>query len=131
MPSGIAWCFSTASEAISRFRVSPVSTAQELHDGVEMKNVPSRVERLRQVARGVTAALLLCAPVIASAGDLDAHHVFAIPSQPVAAALLIFSEQAKIQVMTASVDLNGVTSPGISGDHTALEALEAILKGTG
>jgi iron complex outermembrane recepter protein len=76
-------------------------------------------------------ALLAAVPGRSIAADLDSHHAFAIPSQSVSSALLVFSEQAKIQVMTASADLAGITSLGVSGDHTAREALDALLKGTG
>jgi outer membrane receptor protein involved in Fe transport len=67
----------------------------------------------------------------ASTTELTARYTFTIPSQSLSAALLTFSEQAKIQVMTASADLTGLTSPGISGEHAVGEALQALLQGSG
>lgn len=67
----------------------------------------------------------------ASAAELKTKYTFAIPSQSMAAALLTFSEQAKIQIMTASADLTGLTSPGVSGEHTVSDALQALLQGSG
>lgn len=77
------------------------------------------------------AVVLVCACMQAGAADLDTKYTFSIPSQSLASALLTFSEQAKIQVMTASADLAGVESPGVSGLHTARDALDALLQGTG
>jgi outer membrane receptor protein involved in Fe transport len=78
-----------------------------------------------------TLSVLLAVSATASASDLKTKYTFSIPSQSMAAALLTFSEQAKIQVMTASADLEGLQSPGVSGDHTVGEALQALLQGSG
>ncbi|WP_161965821.1 TonB-dependent receptor domain-containing protein [Steroidobacter cummioxidans] len=69
--------------------------------------------------------------ITASAAELQTTYTFSIPSQSMSAALLTFAEQAKIQVMTASADLTGLTSPGVSGEHTVSEALQALLQGSG
>jgi outer membrane receptor protein involved in Fe transport len=91
---------------------------------------------LRGIARRTCAVLaavgfFVAVSVTASASDLKTKHTFSIPSQSMAAALLTFSEQAKIQVMTASADLTGLRSPGVSGEHTVSEALQALLEGSG
>ena len=88
------------------------------------------------VASAVRSALAiavttLAAISIASAADLETRRPFTIPPQSLSAALLKFSEQADIQIMTASVDLVERTSPGASGEKTAREALELLLQGTG
>lgn len=69
--------------------------------------------------------------VAASASGLKTKYTFSIPSQSMAAALLTFSEQAKVQIMTASADLTDLTSPGVSGEHTVGEALQSLLQGSG
>ena len=67
----------------------------------------------------------------AAAADLDSKIRFNIPAEPVSAALSTFADQSGIQVMTATANLTGIESPGVSGVHTARAALEAVLKGTG
>jgi len=96
-----------------------------------MNNFLNGCRRWTYALLTVGVALMGSVPSHAVAADLDSRYAFAIPSQSVSAALLTFSEQAKIQVMTASADLAGITSPGVSGDHTAREALDALLAGTG
>ncbi len=67
----------------------------------------------------------------ALAADLETRRPFTIPPQSLSAALLKFSEQADIQIMTASADLAERTSLGATGDKTVREALELLLQGTG
>ena len=68
---------------------------------------------------------------LSQAPDLSVRKAFDIPSQPLAAALLRFSEQASIQVMTASADLNGRTSAGVVGEKSIQDALSDLLRNTG
>src|SRR5688572_8005901 len=74
--------------------------------------------------------MALCA-VSWAGGKLDSKYAFEIPAQDVSSALLTLSEQANLQVMTASADLADVKSPGVTGERTVREALDALLKGTG
>lgn len=92
------------------------------------ENVKSSDRTKLAIAVAMTLASLTS---YASAADLDARRSFTIAPQSLSAALLEFSEQAAIQIMTASADLSDRASPGISGEKTAREALEALLQGTG
>jgi iron complex outermembrane recepter protein len=85
----------------------------------------------RSTCAVLAAALSAAMPVVAAAADLEDTHTFAIPSQSLSAALLIFSEQAKIQVMMASADLAAITSVAVAGERTAHQALDTLLQGTG
>ena len=78
----------------------------------------------------VTCAAMLQA-AIAFAGDLDREVVFNIPQQPLENALLGFSEQAKIQVMTASPNIADQISGRVVGRQRVRTALDHLLKGTG
>lgn len=62
---------------------------------------------------------------------LEARRAFSLPAQSLASALLAFSSQADVQVMTASADLSDRTSRAVSGEHSAREALTRLLRGTG
>ena len=47
-----------------------------------------------------------------------------------ASALLTFSRQADVQVMSSSADLGGLKSNGVYGNHSTREALGLLLKNT-
>src|SRR5688572_15152247 len=96
------------------------------------------MDGLTQIAASVRSALAIAlATSLAAMGnsalaaDLETRWPFTIAPQPLSAALLKLAEQADIQIMTASVDLADRTSPGVSGEKTAREALESLLQGTG
>lgn len=86
---------------------------------------------IRSVLTMAAATAFIGVASVASAADLETRSPFTIPPQSLSAALLKFSEQADIQVMTASVDIADRASPGASGEKTAREALESLLEGTG
>lgn len=65
------------------------------------------------------------------AADLDSKYAFTIPSQPLSSALLTFSKQANLQVMTASADLAGIVVPSVEGAYTSEAALAKLLANTG
>src|SRR5689334_67044 len=67
----------------------------------------------------------------AAASDLDREVVFNLPEQPLENALLGFSEQAKIQVMTASPNIADQVSSRVVGRQRVRSALDHLLKGTG
>lgn len=79
--------------------------------------------------------VLTCHILAASATEpntgLDTRRTFSIPAQPLASALLAFSSQADVQVMTASSDLHDRVSSAVSGERPAREALDRLLSGTG
>ncbi len=67
------------------------------------------------------------APAPASASMRD----FAIPRQPLDAALTAFSAATRLQVLVPGDMVRGVVSPGVSGNLTAADALRGLLAGTG
>ncbi len=83
------------------------------------------------VASAISALLAFGASIEAYASDLNARHRFSIPAQPVDAALLAFSDQAKVQVLMWAEAQASALSSGATGDLRALDALKAILENTG
>lgn len=81
--------------------------------------------------------LVMCMLLMAFAGpaladgELTREIQFEVPSQPLSSALLQFSEQSSVQVVTLGSSLSGLTSPGVSGKYRVGEALRLILGGTG
>ncbi|MFT4179648.1 MAG: TonB-dependent receptor, partial [Thermomonas sp.] len=66
-------------------------------------------------------------PSAASAATAD----FAIEAQPLSTALIAFGQQARVQVVTAGANLEGLRSKGISGRMSPEQALRRLLQGTG
>src|ERR1700692_3804317 len=56
---------------------------------------------------------------------------FNIASQRLAAAIIQFSEQAHVQVISSGIDVTDQTTPGVIGRYTVADALNTLLKGTG
>lgn len=82
------------------------------------------------------AALLLAHGASAQAlGDirqqLEQSHGFDITPQPLATALIDFARQSGIQVSVDSALIANLASPGSHGQHSAREALEQLLQGSG
>lgn len=79
--------------------------------------------------------VIACSALAASATepntDLDTRRTFSIPAQSLASALLAFSGQADVQVMTASSDLHDRMSSAVSGERSVRDALSRLLGGTG
>ncbi len=63
----------------------------------------------------------------AAAPDIE----FAIPAQPLGAALNAFAAQSGLQVSVATDRLAGQVSPGVRGTYTPRQALRRLLQGTG
>ncbi len=68
---------------------------------------------------------------VAHADEFDREISFNIAPEPLAAALLDFAEQSKIQVVTAGADLQQYRSGGLAGRYTIRVALQSLLNGTG
>ena len=68
---------------------------------------------------------------VAHADEFDREISFNIAPESLAAALLDFAEQSKIQVVTAGADLQQYRAGGLTGRHTIRAALQALLNGTG
>ncbi len=77
----------------------------------------------------VLAALLLAAPEFSAADEK--RFDIAIPAQPLALALQELAEQVDIQIVFFSGATEGLTASAISGSFTRLDALDALLAGTG
>jgi iron complex outermembrane receptor protein len=84
-------------------------------------------------AFGVIAfvAGVLGSPAQARAGRLDDERRFDIPAQSLATALVQFSRQAEIQLVTSSLELASRDTAGVSGRVSIRRALESLLDRTG
>src|SRR5580658_8100844 len=67
----------------------------------------------------------------AQADPLSRQVDFNIAAQRLAAAIIQFSEQAHVQVISSGIDVTDQTTPGVIGRYTVADALNALLKGTG
>ena len=73
------------------------------------------------------AGLLLAAPALAMADTAT----FNIPAQPLGAALRVFAEQAKMQLLYESGTVSDAIGRSVTGELEKREALELLLRGTG
>lgn len=85
---------------------------------------------------GIGALLLgtavpLVVPTVARAVDLDHRVVFDIAPQNLASALIDFSRQADLQVMSAGPPLKDRQAPGVHGSYAIGKALDLLLTGSG
>lgn len=67
----------------------------------------------------------------ASQAEQDVLVDFSILAQPLSSALIEFSRQAKVQVLTAGSKLENVNTGGVSGKFSVDAAMEHLLMGTG
>lgn len=75
--------------------------------------------------------LMLGSELGVASGELSREIEFKVPSQRLADAILQFSEQASVQVVTLGSNLAGLTSSEVSGKHRVEDALRLLLEGTG
>ncbi len=68
---------------------------------------------------------------IAGAAEPNGVAAFSISAQPLSTALIEFSKQANIQVLTSGHTVEGARASGASGKLTPVEALERMLEGSG
>ena len=66
-----------------------------------------------------------------NADELASSAQFDIPAQPLNAALVAFSEQADIQLVVQTDNVNGLETRGVTGKHSAREALTLLLADSG
>lgn len=78
----------------------------------------------------VAAAALYVAPA-ARAVDLDKEIAFEISPQPLVNALIEFSKQADVQVMTSATRIDVRQAPGVNGQYPIGRALQMLLDGSG
>jgi len=79
----------------------------------------------------VAMIAVFAAPQAAWAMDFDQSVTLAIQPQPLVSALNAFSQQARVQVMSAGVDLKDRQAPGIDGSYAIGKALDLLLAGSG
>ncbi|MFT3791960.1 MAG: TonB-dependent receptor [Rudaea sp.] len=76
------------------------------------------------------AALLLSVAAGAQAQGPSGRVDFSIPPQSLASALIEFSRQANVQVLTSGANLESAKSPGVNGKLAPAAALNKLLEGT-
>lgn len=97
-----------------------------------MRTVASAVGRRFWCAVWAAVFGLLCTLAVAQPVlDLDRQVEFDIPAQPLSSALVAFSRQAGVQVLTATKDLEGIQGSAVKGRWTLRESLNKLLDGTG
>ncbi|MBL8269068.1 TonB-dependent siderophore receptor, partial [Steroidobacter sp.] len=89
------------------------------------------IMRIRRVALGLLAAGLFSSTGVALANALNNVAKLSIQPQAVASALLAFSDQTKVQIVSVGSEVRGLQSPGVEGEWPAREALTRLLMGTG
>lgn len=67
----------------------------------------------------------------ASTAIVSAQNSFNIPRQPLYSALNALAEQAKVQFIFTEEMVQGLSSPGVSGQLSTYEALKKVLEGSG
>lgn len=85
---------------------------------------------LRSTAVSLVQALLMLTLWSAPAAMAKPQD-FDLPAQPVAEALLAFSQQTNLEVLFAPDSLRGIRSTAVQGKHEPLEALAHLLRDTG
>jgi len=91
---------------------------------------PTRRLTLREQARILLVLFACLFSFTALAVDLERRVDFDIPAQSLSAALIQFSHQAKIQVISSD-NISQQTTQGIRGQRTIREALKQLLGATG
>lgn len=80
----------------------------------------------------LTRYFLSAAFSVAVSGFVRATPVrFDLPSQPAAAALLAFAQQAKVEILFSSAGLKNISAPELRGVYEPEHAIARLLKGTG
>ena len=83
-----------------------------------------------RIASGLVTTLLICSSAFAVADGLGTVVRLSIRPQTVASALLEFSDQTKLQIVSVGSEVRGRDSPGAEGEWTAREGLTRLLEGT-
>jgi len=86
-----------------------------------------RAIRARSVAVLIAASFSFSAHAV----DLKREVTFIIPPQQLSSALLEFSRQAQVQVMSSTQELGTRQTPGVNGKYPVGVALGTLLHGTG
>ncbi|MBY8823243.1 TonB-dependent receptor [Sphingomonas colocasiae] len=89
------------------------------------------VRSLRSVMMGAVSVVAVVQGAPAAAQSLDARGNFDIAAQPVGDALLQFSRQSRVQIVSSAAQLGEARSKPVKGEMTARQALSTLLGGTG
>ena len=81
-------------------------------------------------SRAIASAILLALSLGANAQDLSQEIEFNIAPKSLPAAIIEFSKQTGVQVVTAGEDVSTLATQGVSGRLTISEALQKLLSGT-
>jgi outer membrane receptor protein involved in Fe transport len=85
---------------------------------------------IRRTVCTVLATMMLTS--VATATDsLQGLMQIKIEPQPVSEALLAFSDQTKVQIVSVGTEVKGLLSPGVEGKWQTAQALTRLLQGTG
>ena len=84
-----------------------------------------------RVLRLFAVALVLLIGSALHAQEVADRHEFSIPAQPLANALIEYSRQAGVQVLTSGAHIGNARSPGVNGQLSLSRALDRLLEGTG
>ena len=79
----------------------------------------------------VATSAALATPAVVRAIDLDQQVQFAIEPQNLGSALIDFSGQAKLQVMSDGSAVKDRQAPGVHGRYAVGKALDLLLAGSG
>ena len=85
----------------------------------------------KKMAGGLGLTWLLMAGAVWCDDDMAREADFHISPQPLPAALIAFSDQSGVQVMTDGQNLAKLSTGGVSGHYSIGEALQRLLDGTG
>lgn len=99
-----------------------------------------RIERQASTAIGARARALVAMLIVLTAGPTrvargedftDQEFKFDIPAQPLSSAILSFSAQTGVQIITDGADVSALKTNGVSGRLSIGQALTRLLSGTG
>jgi iron complex outermembrane recepter protein len=84
----------------------------------------------RRVSSLFAAVFTMLLALPSHAGEMETMILFDIEAQPLSTALIKFSKQAHIQVMSAGADLETLAAPAVRGRLTPSQVLDLLLAGT-
>ena len=94
-----------------------------------MTKIASAAHTATFIATVSVLSVLCCGG--AQAQPLSREVDFNVAAQRLATAIVQFSEQAHVQIISSGIDVADQDSPGVVGRHTVANALNIMLKGTG
>ncbi len=98
---------------------------------MRIKLIAGAIRRMTVTAGGVALLSMVAASQVYAQSLTPREQPFEIKSQPLANALIEFSDQTGIQVVTSGYDLVERNTAGLAGTYSAANALDLLLKDTG